>query len=244
LKKRLAVEVTTRRPRSRSIAGVLATALVVLLVAGTGRAAAVGTVTALWQMDETSGTTMTDSSGNGNDGTTYNVTMLGDEGYQFNGSSSKVVVPDSETLDPGSSDFSYSVDMRSTVTPLSGTDYDLIRKGIGSTTGGQYKAEVIYAKGQGRALCLVTDSAGVSASIKGITSVTDGVPHTITCTKTSTALTLQVDALAPRTKTVAAGLGSITNTRDLVIGAKTATIKGSAGDWYNGTMQQASVSIG
>jgi hypothetical protein len=199
---------------------------------------------AVWLMDETSGTTMTDSSGNGNDGTTYNVTMTGDTGYVFDPvARSKVVVPDSPTLDPGDSAFSYSVEMQSVHVPLSGTDYDLMRKGIGSTTGGQYKLEIVYVNGQGRAFCLVKDSLGTTATIKGTTNVTDGQVHTLTCTKTSTSLTLQVDALKPRIKTVSAGIGPISNTSALVIGAKTPTVKGTAGDWYNGTLLQARISV-
>lgn len=200
---------------------------------------------AVWNMDETSGTTMLDSSGNGNHGTTYNVTMTGDQGYLFDPAArSKVVVPDSPTLDPGTSGFSYTVVVKSNHVPASGTDYDLLRKGIGSTSGGSYKLEIVYANGQGRAFCMVKDSAGTSATIKGTTNVTDGQAHTLTCTKTSTALTLRVDALTPRTKAVAAGLGSISNAKPLVLGAKTPTVTGTAGDWYNGAMLRANISVG
>lgn len=198
---------------------------------------------AVWLMDETSGTTMTDSSGNGNDGTTFNVTMTGENGYTFDPvARSKVVVPDSPTLDPGEADFSYGVDLQSDKIPASGTDYDVIRKGIGSTVGGSYKLEVIYAKGQGRAFCLVKDALGTSASIKGITNVTDGQEHTVTCIKTATTLTLQVDALVPRTKTVSAGIGSLSNGSALVIGAKSPTVRSAAGDWYDGALLNARIS--
>jgi len=194
-------------------------------------------------MAETSGTTMTDSSGNGNDGTTHNVTMTGANGYKFDPASrSKVVVPNSPTLNPGASTFSYRVKVQSSHAPASGTDYDLLRKGIGTTTGGEYKIEIVNANGQGRAFCLVKDSRGVGASIRGTTNVTDGHVHTLTCTKTATGLTLKVDALKPRTKTVTSGLGSISNTSALVIGAKTPTVKGTAGDWYNGALLQARIS--
>jgi hypothetical protein len=153
------------------------------------------------------------------------------------------VVPDSPTLNPGDSAFSYSVGMLSDHVPLSGKDYDLVRKGIGSTTGGSYKLEIVYVNGEGRAFCLVKDSLGTTASIKGTTNVTDGQVHTLTCTKTATGVTLQVDALTPRTKTLSAGLGPISNTSALVIGAKTPTVKGTAGDWYNGALLQARISL-
>lgn len=211
---------------------------------GTPTAAADSVDAALWLMTETSGTTMTDSSGNGNDGTTYNVTLTGDTGYKFDPvARSKVVVPDAPTLNPGDSAFSYSVQMQSDHVPPSGKDYDLIRKGIGTTTGGSYKLEIVYINGQGRAFCLVKDSLGTTASIKGTTNVTDGQAHTLTCTKTATGVTLQVDALTPRTKTISAGLGPLSNTSALVIGAKTPTVKGTAGDWYNGALLQARISV-
>lgn len=228
--------------RAAVVAGALALAVPGL---GTASAFADSTAAAVWLMDETSGTTMTDSSGNGNDGTTYQVTMTGANGYTFDPASrSKVVVPDSATLNPGASAFSYSVQVQSSYVPASGTDYDLLRKGIGTTTGGQYKIEIVYVNGQGRAFCFVKDSQGVAASIKGTTNVTDGNAHTLTCTKTASDLTLTVDALQPRTKTVTSGLGSISNTSALVIGAKTPAVTGKAGDWYNGALLQARISVG
>jgi len=148
------------------------------------------------------------------------------------------------TLNPGASTFSYSVKMQSSHVPASGTDYDIMRKGLGTTTGGEYKIEIVRVNGQGRAFCLVKDSRGVGASVKGTTNVTDGKVHTLTCVKTASGLTLKVDALTPRTKTVAGGLGSISNTTALVIGAKSRTVTGTAGDWYDGALLEARISVG
>jgi hypothetical protein len=208
-------------------------------------ASAASTNAAVWLMTETSGTTMTDSSGNGNDGVTSNVKMTGANGYLFDPASrSKVVVASSPTLNPGAATLSYTVKLQSSHVPASGTDYDVLRKGIASTTGGEYKLEIVRANGQGRAFCLVKDSRGVGASVRGTTNVTDGHVHTITCTKTASGITLKVDALTPRTTKVSSGLGSISNTRALVIGAKTPTVTGSAGDWYNGALLQARITVG
>jgi hypothetical protein len=218
-----------------------------LVVPGLGAASAfaASTAAAVWLMDENSGRTMIDSSGNGNDGTTYHVTMTGVNGYKFDPASrSKAVVPNSATLNPGASPFSYGVKVQSSHVPASGTDYDLLRKGIGTTAGGEYKIEIVRVKGEGRAFCLLKDSRGVGASIRGTTNVTDGRVHTLTCTKSASGLTLQVDALKPRTKTVTSGLGSISNTSALVIGAKTPTVTGTAGDWYNGTLLDARIRVG
>jgi hypothetical protein len=196
-------------------------------------------------MAEKSGRTMTDSSGHGNDGTTHHVTMRGARGYKFAPASrSKVVVPDSATLNPGARPFSYSVTMRSGHVPRSGMDHDLMRKGIGSTRGGEYKIEIVRVNGQGRAFCVVKDSRGVGARIKGTTNVTNGHVHTLTCTKTASGITLQVDALKPRTRTLTSRLGSISNASALVLGAKSPTAKGPEGDWYNGVLLDARIRVG
>ncbi len=218
----------------------------VLVVQGLGtRAFAASTAAAVWLMDEASGTTMSDSSGNGNVGKTYNLKMTGATGYKFDPTArSKVVVPDAAKLDPGASNFSYSVTVQSSRAPASGTDYDVLRKGISSTSGGEYKLEIVRANGEGRAFCLVKDSRGASASVRGTTNVTDGKVHTLTCTKTGSGLTLKVDGLTPRTRTVSGGLGSISNSMAVVLGAKTPTVTGASGDWYDGAMLDARISVG
>jgi Concanavalin A-like lectin/glucanases superfamily len=226
--------------------GVVGAGILALALVGVGAAGAFASTTAaaVWLMDETSGTKMTDSSGHGNDGTTYHLTMTGQTGYLFDPMArSRVVVPSSPALNPGISTFSYSVKMKSSHVPVSGTDYDVLRKGIGSTTGGEYKLEILRANGQGLAFCVVKDARGVVAGVKGTTNVTDGHVHTLTCTKTATGVTLRVDGLPPRTKRVTS-LGSISNTSALVIGAKTPTATGAAGDWYNGALLEARVSVG
>ena len=227
--------------RTAVVAGTLALAMSGL---GTARAFAGSTAAAKWLMSEKSGKTMADSSGNGNDGTTHHVTKTGARGYKFHPASrSKVVVPDSGTLNPGASTFSYSVKLHSSHVPAAGTDYDLLRKGIGTTTGGEYKIEIVRVGGQGRAFCLVKDQRGVRASIRGTTNVTDGHVHRLTCTKTASGLTLHVDALKARTTTVAE-LGSISNTSALVIGAKAPAATATAGDWYHGALLDARIRVG
>ena len=199
-------------------------------------------VVAQWPMDNDFGTTMADTSGNHNDGTLYNVTTSG-SGYMFDGTSSKVVVPNSASLIPGTSDFSYSVQLQSDRIPPQGTDYDVLRKGTSIKTGGEYKLEIVYNRGVGKAYCVVKDAEGHIATKRGTTNVTDGQLHTITCTKTSTGLTLQVDNLAPLTK-AATLTGPISNTKPLTLGVKTPSSTGVAGDWYYGVMRSATISIG
>lgn len=204
-------------------------------------AMATSTPVAMWPMDETFGTTMTDTTTNGNNGTTFDIVTSGG-GYIFNGVSSKVVVPDSATLNPGTVNFSYSVQVQTDRIPPTGTDYDLMRKGVSTTPGGEYKLEIINSGGIAKAYCLVKDAAGHSAAIAGTTNLADGLVHTLTCSKTPTRLTLQVDALSPRKKYRT--LGSFSNIEELVIGARTSTVTDPTGDWYSGTLRSASVSVG
>lgn len=196
--------------------------------------ASAATDQARWLLDETSGTTAFDSSGNGNDGVAQNTTGNGSS-YFFNGFSSRIVVPTSASLNPGTANFSFAVTFATSVKPAPGEDYDLLRKGLAATKGGEYKVEVINANGKARALCLVKDANKVTATIRGTTDLADGVTHTITCAKTNTGVTMFVDNLAPRTKTVGS-LGSVSNSALLVLGAKA-----EGGDWYNGSMSEASV---
>jgi hypothetical protein len=226
------------RRRAITAAIGLATGAIAITL-GAGPAAAATTFGAQWNMDDPS--TMVDSSGHGNTGKTYNITSSGG-GYSFNGTTSKVVVPNSDSLNPGTSNFSYSVKVQTSKVPPSGTDYDLIRKGISSTAGGEYKLEIVYSTTGGKAFCLAKDNAKVSATVRGTTNVTDGQVHTLTCQKTSTGLSLVVDHGTPRTKVVS--LGSISNNSPLTISAKTPTITGVNGDFYSGVMRSASISVG
>lgn len=208
-------------------------------------AAAATTVVAQWNMDNTFGTTMDDSSGSGNVGTTYNIGTSGG-GYIFDGGTSKVIVPDSPTLNPGTQDFSYTVQVQTDTVPPTGVDYDLMRKGTTSTQGGEYKVELINVNGAAKALCMVKDSARVSASVRGGGSLNlaDNNLHTIICKKTGTSLSIQVDSRVPATK--AATLGSITNNQPLTIGVRLPTSPDNDlanGDWYKGTMRSATISV-
>jgi hypothetical protein len=100
--------------------------------------------------------------------------------------------------------------------------------------------EIQTHEGIGKAYCSVSDSSGVTVSVRGNTNVADGQPHTITCEKTATSLTLLVDSLTPRVKN--ATIGSISDTKPLLLGVK-AVNAGSSGDWYNGTMLGATISV-
>ena len=225
----------------KALAG--ATVVVGVLVAAPA-VAATGTPHGAWMLDEP-GTpaTAVDSSGFGNHGTNHDIIGNG-TGYHFNGTSSRVIVPDSPSLDPGTADFSFGVTLVMTSPPTGlGETYDVLRKGIASTSGGEYKLEIKNVKGTARARCLVKDAARVPVAIQAPTSLANGVPHTVTCSKTSTGVRVQIDSLAPLTKTVTS-LGSVSNASQLALGAKAEPSAKTGFDWYRGILNDAWVRVG
>ena len=190
---------------------------------------------ALWHMDEASGTLMYDSIGN-HTGTLHSVQtglpgFLG-SGYGVNGSSSYVSVPTAGDLNPGSADITITIHFKTTGTPPAPpADWDLIRKGLYTTTGGEYKMEF---QRSGQASCGFKGSAGYSELITG-PNLIDGQWHTIQCVKTGSAIKVIVDG---QTFSKAASVGSIANTTPVVIGARPGS------DWTQGTLDEASIQIG
>ena len=196
-----------------------------------------------WTLDEVGSPTAFDSSGYANNGTNYNVIGNG-SGYAFNGVNSRVVVPTSASLNPGSANFSFgaTVSMSSPPSPA-GETYDVLRKGLATTKGGDYKVEVKNASGKALARCVVksyrSNGTKVLAAVMGTTSLADARQHVITCVKTSTSITLYVDSLAPRTKSYTGGLGSVANTSVLALGAKGEDTAQTGFDWFKGTIYDA-----
>jgi hypothetical protein len=208
----------------------LGTAVATMLgLAGTAQAATV----ALWHMNETSGTVMHDSAGS-NDGTLHDVALgksgLSGTAYGFNGTSSYVSVPSSETLNPGKTGFSVRVSVRFSKLPAQ--DYDLLRKGLSTTAGGDYKMEIAHS---GQALCLFGGSAGKVTLIGG-PKLNTGTWHTIVCAKSATGVRLVVDGTVRKTSSVT--VGSIANSASVYLGAKPGT------DFYNGIMDEVRIAVG
>jgi Concanavalin A-like lectin/glucanases superfamily len=192
---------------------------------------------AFWQMEDPS--QLVDSSGN-NNGTTKNITgvrgFVGN-GYHFNGNS-LATVPSSDSLNPGSANITLTVPVKFTQPPSTAVgDYDLIRKGLASTPGGDYKVEILPRNNRtkAKAFCFFKDSSKKVGKIVNGPNLADGVWHTISCTKTPTSVQLTVDGT---TYTNPVHLGSISNSAPLTIGAKT-----GGGDWYSGDMDEVSVDI-
>ena len=190
---------------------------------------------ALWHMDETSGAMMYDAV-SGHTGTLYAV-ALGLPGftgtdYSFNGSSSYVSVPTAADLNPGASDITITIHIKTSSTPPPPpADWDLIRKGLYTTAGGEYKMEFQQS---GQASCGFEGSAGYSEIIAG-PALNDGRWHTIQCVKTATMIKLVADG---QTFSQAANVGSISNTSPVVIGARPGS------DWTRAELDEASIQIG
>lgn len=228
----------TRVSKRSFLCGVVA---LTLLLPSVAHAA---TDAALWHMDEPAGAdTMIDSSANGNNGTLINVVAgEGTSGTAYNfdasASASYVNVPDSDTLDPGTADFSFTASVKFSIVPE--TDYNVIRKGLGPAAGGNYKMEIkrklVNGVAIGRARCSFKDGAKkVSALWKGA-NLADGAWHTITCEKTAGLIRLIVDGKS-YTKSVI--LGSISNGSVLTLARNE-----DGDDQYGGFMDEVSVSIG
>jgi hypothetical protein len=193
---------------------------------------------AVWHMDETSGSVMHDSSGHGYNGTLSNVQVgvagfSGSKAYGFNGTSSKVVVPDVSGLNPGTKDLVVSVHVAFSAVPAD--DYDLIRKGLQSTAGGDWKIEIVRVNGAAIARCYLRGSSGSWQKTTG-PNLADGAWHTITCERHATTVQMSVDGTVWKKTTT---IGSISNTAALSIGAKA-----SGGDWMKGTIDEVSITIG
>lgn len=221
------------RRSPRILAACLAATSLLIVAAPTPAAAA--TTAALWHMDETSGQ-MLDASGSGNSGSLQNVTRVtpgfngSGRAYSFNGSNSRVVIPNSPSLNPGSQDITISVHVKFASRPSGSVgDYDLVRK---QKPNAVYKVEIL---GSGKAFCKFKGSGG-NVAISAGPVLADNQWHTIVCRKTASQVTLTVDG-SNFTKNGSAG--SISSTIAVTLGAKP-----NSGDWYKGLMDEVSIITG
>jgi hypothetical protein len=198
------------------------------------------TTVALWHMESPSA--MTDSSGRNNNGTTTAITSVtgsAGKGYHFNGSTSVAKVPDSSSLDPGKANLRITMRVRFTVVPSARVgDYDLIRKGLSGTAGGDWKMEInppSSGSTMATAYCFFQDGTGKGASIRNGRSLADGAWHTIACVKTSTSIQIIVDGAS---RSAAVSLGAINNTQPVYLGQK------PGADKYVGDMDEVSIQVG
>src|SRR5215211_2627214 len=188
-------------------------------------------------MNETSGQ-MLDSSGN-NNGDPTDVRQRGSR-YVFNGSTSYVVVPDSDSLDPQENDITLRARVKVTDAPMDDDSYDIVRKGLSGTPGGDYKMEIKRAADPtvGMLHCLFKGDGGTVDKVARH-DIVDGNWHTLECIKTRTSVVARVDGKSGGTK--AGSAGTISNPTNVMVGAKTTD---PLDDTFDGSMDFVSIDIG
>lgn len=190
-----------------------------------------GTV-ALWHMNETSGSVMKDAV-RSHDGTIFGA-QLGVPGftgtaYLFSGKA-YVSVPAAADLNPGSSNLTLTMHVKTTSAPPT-PDWDLVRKGLYTTAGGEYKMEY---QPSAQASCGFKGSSNYGELMAG-PAINDGQWHTVQCVKTATAIKVVVDGQA-FSKTVT--IGSIANSESVPIGARPGS------EYFQGALDEASIQVG
>lgn len=220
---------------------VVAGALLVALAPSTAFAALV----AEWKMDEPEGaTTMNDSAsfGGANNGRINSVMtgvppLVSGRAYQFDGATSYVEVDDDASLDPGSANITVQATVKIEDGEILDDSYDIIRKGITSTPGGDWKMEVKRGADTrvGKLLCLFKGSGGTVRK-QAKPDVVDGNAHTLGCVKTADKVQAVVDG---RAFTSLGNAGSIANAAPLTLGSKVA-----GDDVLQGVLDHVTINIG
>jgi len=225
-----------RNTRRRALLASVILAMLGLLVASPA-AWAVLLKAADWQMNEISGLMMIDSSGNFNNGTPTDVLQTGST-YVFNGSTSHVLVPDADSLDPQANDITLTARVLVNGQSLDDDSYDVVRKGLVTTAGGDYKMEIKRTSGPtvGKLHCLFKGSGGTVRRVAR-PDIVDGSWHTLQCVKTNNSVVARVDG---RSFTSTGSAGSISNLSNVMVGAKTAV---PLDDMFDGSMDFVSIEI-
>jgi hypothetical protein len=196
------------------------------------------TAIAIWHMDETSGRAMVDSARD-HDGIATNVTFNqpGWQGraYSFNGVNSVVAVAHASDLNPGGANFAFSARVRFTQPPPPST-FDIVRKGVTTSSGGYWKMELFNGNGGVRAECFWKAAHGRTISAVRGTGLNDNQWHHIVCRRSGNTFSITVDG---RTTSNTAELGSIANTAGVTVGQRP-----GGGDVYKGLMDDVRLTIG
>jgi hypothetical protein len=219
--------------RGKLALGTLVATLVVLMAAPAW--AALPTV-ADWRMNERSGP-MIDSSRKNNDGDPTNVVQTGST-YVFNGSTSRVAVPDADSLDPEGKDITLKASVKIPNAPMDDDSYDVVRKGLSGTPGGDYKMEIKRTSDPtvGRLHCSFKGAKGI-VDVEAPHDVVNGKWHTLGCAKTDNSVVARVDG---KSYTQRGSAGSISNSKEVLVGAKTTN---PLDDVFDGSMDYVSIHV-
>lgn len=170
-----------------------------------------------------------DSSGQGHDGVNQGRPDVGRPGhrgtsYSFSQDGSWVQVASNPRLNPQSRDFLYSAWINFEHRPVRRETYDIIRKGLSFSGGGEFKLEIVPP---GRIKCTAKDSTGYVANILDPDSdVADGRWHRVGCARTGGSWSVLVDDTITSERT---DLGRVGNTIALSLGSKYGREDGVAG---------------
>ena len=200
-----------------------------------------------WQMNETSGQTMVDSSGNGLNGyigrsVRINYPTPTGKGYHFEGPLNVqnrerlALVDDTPMLDPGTGTYSVSVRFRTT-----GSRPNILQKGQSEDSGGYWKL-VIHT---GWPRCHYRDenhntkAIGFYKSPNPNAKVDDGDWHTLRCVRNLTNVCVYLDEGTPSamSRCIKGSIGRIDNKWPLSIGGKLRCDPARASttcDYFNG----------
>jgi Concanavalin A-like lectin/glucanases superfamily len=226
--------------RSQIAMGVASLCLAVVVAAP----AQAATPAALWHMNEPPGSRMVDATGR-NYGIPRGAVVQGvpwgvsRTAYRFRGPRALVDVLDNNSLDPGSRKIRLIAHVRFTAAPLNRHDYDLVRKGLGSTST-YYKMEIKTINSKPQVLCLFQGSKARAMKTSGRRTphLANGRWHRLACVKTDSYVRVFIDGVAFGKKRHAAGW--ISNGHHVLIGARTR----HGGDQYHGVMDEVEIDIG
>ena len=160
-----------------------------------------------------------DSSGNGNDGIIEGAAVTGLPGrygtsYTFVQRGSWIQVPSVPEINPGNRDFLVSAWVRFDEFPGPGETYDVVRKGIGYTSPGEFKLEVLPGGG---VRCTANGTSGAEVPVASVAVIPDDAWHRIGCARTGASWSVLIDDTL---STRAVALGEVANTVPLAIGSK------------------------
>lgn len=203
------------RPLRAAVAAGAAGVLSIMFVTPPASAATLTTL-ALWNMNETTGTKLVDSSGHGLNGTIGSEVVKNGSVHTFNYLKPNIPPPHpghldtvtSSALNPGTRDYSITM-----VAAWTDTFGNMIQKGQSGTAGGYFK----WQAPKGIVQCLFRGSAG-NAGVSSKKALNDGKWHVITCTRTATQVQMVVDGVV--TATLKHATGMISNTKPLTIAGK------------------------
>jgi hypothetical protein len=214
----------------------LLASMAIAMLAASGVAWATLVKVAEWRMNERSGP-MIDSSGKRTNGWPMHVVRTGST-YRFNGSTSRVPVPDDNSLDPANKAITLVARLRVAGKRLDDDSYDVVRKGYATTAGGDYKMEIKRTSDTvGKLHCLFKGSRGRVSKVAR-PDIVDGRWHTLRCTKTRNSVVARVDG---RSYTQTGSAGSISNSSNVMLGAK--EVKPRPDDMFAGSMKFVRIGI-